>query len=615
MSNLRIAELDFDQIKSNLKTFLNAQTEFTDYDFEGSGLSILLDVLAYNTHYNAYLANMVVNEMFLDSAVKRSSAVSIAKHLGYTPTSVRGSSANIDVVVTNPTGLPNTLTMDRYTQFTSTVDGTAYNFLTNQAASASRSGVSYTFADVDVIEGTLLSFRHVVSDTTPDAKYEIPSLNVDTTTLEITVQTSSSDTTLSVYTLATDITGIDDTSKVFFLEENTNGKYQVYFGDGVIGKSLTAGNIITIQYLISSGSAVNVSSTVSQSFTASSTIGGSSSVAITVNSNSTGGANAETITAIKFNAPKVNASRNRAVTSVDYESLILANYSGAEAVSVWGGEDNIPPFYGRVMISLKPFSGFTISDAVKENIKNDILKTKQVLAITPVFVDPEFFYVNITAGVRYYSALTTLTSGAIKTLVENTIAGYFSTELQKFNKTYNNSKLISLILAANSAINSVIITIKLQKRIVPVLNTGNTFTGDASIKFVNPITPGEVVSSYFFITVNGEQTLVKIADLPNETPSNNQGSGVLRLINPTTGAIVSSDIGTVNYATGELSIQSLTPAALPAGTTDIRLNAGVQESYYNLNVYKNQILVQDDTAVNAANGLVAGVIVTSTAIV
>ena len=615
MSNLRIAELDFDQIKSNLKTFLNAQTEFTDYDFEGSGLSILLDVLAYNTHYNAYLANMVVNEMFLDSAVKRASAVSIAKHLGYTPTSVRGASANIDVVVTSPTGLPNTLTMDRYTQFTSTVDGTAYTFLTNQALSASRSGSSYTFTDVDIIEGTLLSFRHAVSDTTPDAKYEIPSLNVDTTTLEITVQTSSSDTTSSIYTLATDITGIDDTSKVFFIEENSNGNYQIYFGDGVIGKSLTAGNIITIQYLVSSGAAVNVSSTVSQSFTAGGTIGGSSSVAITVNSNSTGGADAESITSIKFNAPKVNASRNRAVTSIDYESLILANYSGAEAVSVWGGEENIPPFYGRVMISLKPFSGFTISDAVKEGIKNDILKNKQILAITPVFVDPEFFYVNITADVKYYSALTTLTSGAVKTLIDSTITNYFSSELQKFNKTYNNSKLISLILAANSAINSVIITIKLQRRVVPVLSTSNTYTGDASIKFVNPITPGEVVSSYFFINVNGDQTLVKIADLPNDTPPNNQGSGVLRLINPVTGAIVSSDTGTVNYATGELLIPSLTPTALPAGTTDIRINAGVQESYYNLNVYKNQILVQDDTAVNAASGLVAGVTVTSTAIV
>jgi hypothetical protein len=433
--------------------------------------------------------------------------------------------------------------------------------------------------------------------------------------LQVTVQTSASDTTASVYTLATDITGVDDTSKVFFLEENSNGKYQIYFGDGVIGKQLSVGNLININYIVSSGAITNVSSTSTQSFSAITSIGGSSAVTVSTNSNSTGGADAETITSIKFNAPKVNASRNRAVTSIDYESLILSNYSGAEAVSVWGGEENVPPYFGRVMISLKPFSGFTISDSIKNNIKSDILKSKQVLAITPIFVDPEYFYVNITADVKYYSALTTLTSGSIKTLVESTVANYFSTELQKFNKTYNNSKLISLILDANTAINSVIITIKLQKRVVPILSTENTYTGDTSIKFVNPITPGEIVSSFFYININGEQTLVKITDLPDDTPANNQGNGVLRLINSATGSIVSADIGTVNYATGELSIPLLTPTALPAGTTDIRINAGVQESYYNLNVYRNQILVQDDTAVNAASGLVAGVSVTSTAIV
>ena len=615
MPNLRITELDFDQIKTNLKTFLQAQDEFTDYDFEGSGLSVLLDVLAYNTHYNAFLANMLMNEMFLDSAVKRTSAVSIAKHLGYTPASVRSSTANIGVVVTNPTGLPNTLTMDRYTQFTSTIGGTAYTFSTNQSMSAARSGTTYTFTDVDIVEGKLLGFSYAISDTSPDTKYEIPSLNVDTTSLEIIVQTSASDTTSSVYALATDITGLDDTSKVYFIEENSDGRYQIYFGDGIIGKQLSVGNLIIINYIVSSGSVTNVSSTVTQSFSAISSIGGSSSVAVSTNSNSTGGANAETITSIKFNAPKVNASRNRAVTSIDYESLILSNYSGAEAVSVWGGEENVPPYYGKVMISLKPFLGFTISDTIKNNIKTDILKSKQVLAITPVFVDPEYFYVNITADVKYYSALTTLTSGAIKTLVDNTVTNYFSTELQKFNKTYNNSKLISLILAANTAINSVIVTIKLQKRVVPILSTDNTLTGETSIKFVNPITPGEIVSSYFYINISGSQILVKITDLPDDAPANNQGNGVLRLINTTTGSIVSADIGTVNYATGELSIPLLTPTALPAGTTDIRINAGVQESYYNLNVYRNQILVQDDTAVNAASGLVAGVTVTSTAIV
>ena len=212
MSNLRIAELDFDQIKSNLKTYLKSQTEFTDYDFEGSGLSTLLDILAYNTHYNAYLANMVVNEMFLDSAVKRSSAVSIAKHLGYTPVSARGAVANLDIVVTNPSNLPASLTMDRYTPFTSTVDGVSYTFLTTEAKTALRVGTTYTFADTDVTEGTLLSFSYVVTDVTPAAKYEIPSESVDTTTIKVSVQTSSSDTTTTTYSLSTDITGISDTS-------------------------------------------------------------------------------------------------------------------------------------------------------------------------------------------------------------------------------------------------------------------------------------------------------------------------------------------------------------------------------------------------------------------
>jgi hypothetical protein len=296
MSNLRIAELDFDQIKTNLKTYLNDQTEFTDYDFEGSGLSVLLDVLAYNTHYNAYLANMVMNEMFLDSAVKRSSAVSIAKHLGYTPVSARGSVANLDIVVTNPTNLPATLTMDRYTPFTSTVDGSTYTFLTTEAKTAIRVGSTYTFAGVDVTEGSLLSYSYVVTDTTPAAKYEIPSEGVDTTTIKVSVQTSASDTTTATYALATDITGLDDTSKIYFLEQNPQSKYQIFFGDGVIGINLTAGNIINIQYMVATGSSVNVSSTIAQTFTASGTIGGSSNITTTVNSNSTGGADVESIT-------------------------------------------------------------------------------------------------------------------------------------------------------------------------------------------------------------------------------------------------------------------------------------------------------------------------------
>jgi hypothetical protein len=367
--------------------------------------------------------------------------------------------------------------------------------------------------------------------------------------------------------------------------------------------------------MVATGSAVNVSSTVTQSFTAGTTIGGSSSIAITVNSNSTGGADAESITSIKFNAPRVNASKNRAVTAADYESLILSNYAGAESVSVWGGEDNDPPFYGRVIISLKPFPGFAISDAAKESIANNILKSKQSITTTPVFVDPVFFHVGISADVVYNSSTTTLSSEQIKTQVNEAITNYFSVNLQKFNKNYIHSTLINAILSKNNSITSALLTVKLQRRLLPTLNTVNVFSGDTSIKFRNAIKPGTLASSFFFITVNGVTTLVKIIDIPDTTPSSDTGTGTLRIVNATTGVVLSSNIGTVSYGTGIVSIASITPTGLPAGTTDIRITCSIQEASYNLSVSRNEILIQDDTTTNKPGGLVAGTIVNVTALV
>ena len=610
MSNLRIAELDFDQIKNNLKTYLKSQDEFTDYDFEGSGLSVLLDILAYNTHYNAYLANMVVNEMFLDSAVKRASAVSIAKHLGYTPRSARGAIANIDIVVTNPPGLPTSITMDRYTPFTSTIDGVAYTFLTNETKTAQRVGTNYTFTNVDIIEGALQSYSYVVTNTTPAAKYEIPSTNVDTSTLKVTIQVSASDTSKTTYSLATDITGLTGEDTIYYLEQNPQGKYEIYFGDGLLGKSLTPGNIVTVQYLVASGSAVNVSNLFEQTFTPGGTIGGSSNITVTVNSNSTGGADAESITSIKFNAPRVNASKNRAVTAADYESLILANYSGAESVSVWGGEDNDPPYYGKILISLKPYDGYVISDATKESIKNTILRNRQLISITPEFIDPDYFYVNINASVYYNTIQTTLSSDGIRTLVTDTIATYFSTDLQKFNKSYNHSKLIENILNVDSSIESVLITLRLQRRVVPVLGQNNIYTNTNSIKYRNPIKPGTFTSSYFYINNNGVQTLVKITDKPDDSPASDNGTGTLRIVNVATGIIISSNVGTINYGTGVVSITGITPTGIPGNVVDLRFTAGIQEAYYNLVVSRNEILVQDDTTLNEVGGLFAGTTLT-----
>ena len=612
MSQLRIAELDFDQIKSNLKTFLTAQTNFTDYDFEGSNLSSLLDVLAYNTHYNAYLANMVLNEMFLDSAIKRSSAVSIAKHLGYTPTSARGSVASLDVVVTSPTGLPASLTMDRYTQFTSVIDGTTYTFTTTEDMTSLRSGLTYTFSDVSVVEGTIQNFNYIVADNSTEIKYVLPSASIDTTTLQVSVQTSPSDLTTTVYTLATDITGLDDTSKIFFLEQNSQERYEINFGDGIIGKQLSKGNIVKLQFIVTSGAVANVSGTTAQSFSALSSIGGSASVAVTVNSNSTGGSDEETITSIKYNAPKVNAASNRLVTAADYEALLTSRYPNFESISVWGGEENDPPIYGKVVVSLKPYSGFAVSDTTKNNILIDTFRSKKIIAIQPEFVDPTYYYINLTVNASYNPSTTTLTSAAVKSLINSAITTYFSTNLHKFNKSYNQTKLISSILLTSPAIFSVNVVEKIQRRLPLVLNATNIFSNTTSIKFRNSIQPGQLTSSYFYILNNSVSTLVKITDLPDSTPPDLNGSGVLRLVDAVTSLIVNADVGTVSYATGVVDISGITPSGFPSGISELNLTCGIQNIGQNLSLSRNEVLVIDDNTLNATGGTVAGVTINMT---
>lgn len=612
MANLRIAELDFDQIKTNLKNYLQAQDEFKDYDFEGSGLSILLDVLAYNTHYNAYMANMVMNEMFLDSAVKRSSAASIAKHLGYTPTSTRGSIANLDVTVTNPTGLPYSLTMAKYTPFTSTIDGTAYTFYTTSAYSALRVGSNYTFQDVLVKEGTLQTYTYAVSDITTDGKYVLPDESIDTTTIQVTVQNSRTDTTVATYTLCTDISEIRDTSKVYFLELNPSNKYEIYFGDGVIGKNLEIGNIVTVRYLTSSGSITNVSSKIAQSFTADGTIGGSGAISIVVNSNSTGGANAESITSIKFNAPKVYAARNRAVTSADYEALILGNYADAEAISVWGGEQNDPPYYGKVLISLKPFSGFVISDTTKSYIASVILKDRKIMAIQPEFVDPEYLYIQMTIGVIYDPNTTTLSSTEIQTLVQNRTQTFFENNLNNFNKTFYASQFTKYLAEADTSILSITPELYIQKRIEPDLNLVNNYSNSNPIKFYNKLHPNSFTSTRFYINLNNVTTLVYMKDTSDASPPDYNGTGTISLYVATTN-IKLSDIGTINYGTGVVTLTGLVITGYPDGQTLLQLTAGLQEQAYNISSVRNQVIVLDDSTSQPTAGRQVGVDVIVTA--
>ena len=361
-NKLQVSDFDFDYIKTNLKTFLRSQSEFQDYDFEGSGFAVLVDLLAYNTHYLGFNANMLSNEMYLDSADIRKNIVSLAKMLGYTPSSVRAPTASIDVLVGDGTG--SSITMTKGTAFTTTVDGTTYQFINNADVVTTPTNGVYRFSNVTLYEGTLVTFRYTVDTTDPDQRFIIPSSLADTSTLVVKVQNSSVDTTTNTYTLATGLATVQATSKVYFLQEVEDGKFEVYFGDGIIGASLSNGNIVILEYIVTNVEAANGAS----SFTASTTIGGFSDLTITTNSNAQGGTPAQSKESIRFNAPLQYSAQNRAVTTSDYESLVLSLYPNAQSVSAWGGEDDETPVYGTVKIAIKAASGSTLTTATKQSI-------------------------------------------------------------------------------------------------------------------------------------------------------------------------------------------------------------------------------------------------------
>lgn len=606
MTNISVSELDFDLIKDNLKTFLRSQPEFSDYDFEGSGLSVLLDILAYNTHYQSYYASMLMNESFLDSAVKLNSAESIAKHLGYTPVSTRGSKASVNIKVIDPIVLSPKLVLPIFTPFASSINGQNYTFLTTKSYVANRNGNEYDFTNVQITEGSLQQFSYVVNDKTPNAKYEIPAINVDTSTLQVYVQKSATDLTTEIFNLAEDLTHLKSDSKIYFLQKNPLNRYEIYFGDGILGQTPEIGNIITLRYLVSTGDETNVSELNVQTFSSEQSIQGSNNITVTTNNNSTNGKIAEDITSIKHYAPKYNAAKNRVITSSDYESIIHAHFTGAESISVWGGEDNIPPIYGKVFVSLKPYEGHIISSDDMEFIKSEILKNRQGVTIQVDFVSPEYIYVGLDVLVEYDPLSTNKQSGILHSEVLNVIDDYFENNLQKFDRDYKHSVLLNDISNVDNSIKSVLGSISLQKRIIPTLNVTNTYNSASAIQFRNSIKPGSFESSNFFVIINGSEVSVKIKDLPNDNPPNELGSGVLRMINSDTNVVVNSNIGSVNYGTGEISILGIIPSSLPTDSENIKLTCRIQERNYNIFARRNEILLLDDSTQNKIIGTTNG---------
>ena len=572
--NLSVTELSFGGLRNNFISYLRQQDYFKDYDFEGSGMSVLLDILAYNTHYQSFYANMVANEMFIDSAVKRSSIVSRAKELGYTPRSFQSASVTLGLTLENYTASSDANQyIPRYTQFTASgSDGRTYTFtnLSRQLLTKSEDNDTTYFCDIVLNEGSVKTVSFIVDNTNPDQKFVIPDVNIDTSSIIVRVQTSVSDNTgFNVpWTLNTDFTTLTSTSKAYFLSENSDGFYEIYFGDGIVGLAPSNSNLITVEYLVTNGPFANgigysefIGESSSQTFTP--TIDAITSVRVI--SPASGGAFNELERSIKYNAPLSYQAQNRAVTENDYKTLILNNFGDIESVSVWGGEENDPPLYGRVFVSVKPNSGTVLSSSQRENIINDILDSKNLVTVTPILVDPDYTYLRVNSNVIYDQSLTGLSNEEIRINVIASIRNFVDTILEKFNTSLNYSKLIKAIDDTNQSITTNYTEIEIEKRFIV-----NTDLSTYELKFKNELYHPHA-GHIAIMSSNGFRYLV---DGVARTAYMDDYNGVVRLYYIDAGGqtvYFNENIGSIDYETGLVSLTDFYPITTPAQEIKIRV--------------------------------------------
>ena len=592
-SAISVTSLDFDAIKTSMKTYISSKPEFTDYNFEGSTISMILDLLAYNTYQNAFYTSMIGNEMFLDSAQLRDSVASRAKMLDYVPRSARGASTTLNVEIT-PTGAPDTVTIDKGSEFSATVDGESYKFVTPEAYTLS-SNDDYT-GDITITEGRPITHRYTVSTTSP-VRYILPNENVDTTSITVDIQESADDQTSTRYNVANDISQVQANSAVYFLQEVEDSQYEIYFGDNVIGKAPDDSNIVIANYRVCNGTVGNDIS----SFTSPSTLGGFDTFTTTVNASTAGGADNESIESIKFNAPKNYETQNRAVLSEDYKRIILRDNGDFQSVSVWGGEENTPAIFGKVFISIKPVNGFTISSQRKTDIRTQ-LKKYNVLSIDPEFVDASFLYIKPTVTVRYNSKATTLSGVAVQTKVTSAIVNFENTKLGTFDSNrFRYSQFVQSVDDADQSIVSNLTLITIEKRFVPSLTTSSTFNVGFDNPLHNPHAGHKFTISSSAFTFQNQTSYF-----------DDDGNGNIRiyyLLNSSR-VYLSQTAGTVNYTTGLVIISAFLPTAFVGSSVSIFANPKNND----VDSFRSQILlfagatvsvVDDTTTVVAANTVTA----------
>ena len=576
-NKIRISDLDFDLIKTNLKTFLQGQSEFTDYNFEGAGLNVLLDVLAYNTHYNAMYTNLAFNEMFLDSASKRDSIVSIANNFGYLPTSKLGARAVVNMVIPALTSTDNMVILPKYSAFSSTINSVKYTFYTITDYSGLKSGTNFSIPNVELVEGTPVTEKFTVFN---NNDIVLNNLNIDVTTLKVTVQDVADSLTTTTYGYVDNMVTLGPTDKVYFVKEIEGGKYKVFFGKNNLGYEPGIGSIITIEYMMTSGSLGNGVKLFS--YDGLSLSPGSGTPINTLVTAAVGGKEIETNDEVKYNVSHKFRTQDRAVTADDYVSIIKSNYDNGDAVvTCWGGETMDPPIYGKVYASIKPAGGYFLTATERDHILNTVLKPKSVVGMYPVLVDPEYILVELTTKFYYNPNMTNRSASELVAGVRMAISDYNINNLQKFGGTLRQSRLSRVIDDSDPSITNSITHLHLRKNINVVYNT----TAQYVVAFNNPIPQagfdeGYVTSSGFYINPNLD--IIHYVD--------DDGLGGLRLFYYNAGTqekiVVNSNFGSVNYVTGLLTVN----AAFISGIVGSNLQCIVEHRGENVVSKYNQIV-------------------------
>lgn len=609
----KFSNLDFDQIKTQIKDYLRSNSNFTDFDFEGSNLSILIDTLAYNTYITSYNANMVANEVFIDSATLRENVVSLARNIGYLPSSKKASKATVSFFVDTSTLTTNPTTMTLRAGLVAVSDsfgGSNYTFCIPEDVTVPVTDGSAFFTDIEIYEGTFLSRTFTVDTSNIDQQFIIPNANVDTSTLVVQVKESAFDVSSVKYELAQEIIDVINTSKIYLLQEVVDEKYELLFGDGIFGNRLENGNVITATYVITNGADAN---NVSNFTFAGRLVDNDDRVvttgvsAISVTNPSTGGGDIETVDSVRKYAPLKYAAQNRAVTSQDYEVLTKQVFPETESVSAFGGEELDPPQYGRVFIAIKPKNGSYLSNFIKSDIIGK-LKRHTVAGIVPRIIDLKYLYVEIDSNV-YYNTNQFPSASSLKTKVMECLEIYSNTtELNSYGARLKYSKLLRVIDDCDSAITSNITTIRMRRDMRPVLN----FFADYELCFGNRfhVTDGQNIKTSGFY-VEGYSGEVFFADEPND----DMETGVINLIRATSDTemqILRRNVGTIDYMRGEINIGAIKiigTSKLQAEFPIIEVQAipysndviGLQDLFLQLDISKSNVSIISDTMSSGAD--------------